>query len=181
MSFIRFDEMSFIKFDEIQLITFDEMSSVRFDEKSFSQIWRDRSYQIWWVVFVKFDESLSSSLMNRFVKFLSFRKIELDFVRHLEKIRIEQSKHKRWNDQAWSRERIHKNTFCKKKNLKSHFLITSHISRQNAKTRYEHFHNKSRLSRETFLIFCKKERLSEEKQLIIVMFSKKKKKNFQDN
>jgi hypothetical protein len=38
---------------------------------------KNRSYQIWWVAFVKFDKSLSSSLMSRFVKFLSFRKIEL--------------------------------------------------------------------------------------------------------
>ncbi len=127
---IKFDEMSLIKFDEIQFIRFDEMSFVKFDEKS------SRSYQIWWVAFVKFDESLSSNLMSRLVKFLSLRKIELDLVRHLEKTRVEQSKHRRWNDQAWSRKRIHRNTLCKRKNLKSHFSITSHISRQNAKTRY---------------------------------------------
>jgi hypothetical protein len=119
--------------DEIQLIKFDDMSSVRFDEKSFSQVWWDRSYQVWWVAFVKFDESLSSSLMSRLVKFLSFRKIELSFVRHLEKIRVEQSKHRRWDNQAWSRERIHRNTFCKKKNLKSHFSITFHISSKTQK------------------------------------------------
>jgi hypothetical protein len=130
-AFIKFDEMSFIRFDEISLIRFDEMSSVRFDEKSSSQAWWDRSYQVWWVAFVKFDESLSSSLMSRLVKFLSSRKIELDFVRHLEKIRVEQSKHKRWDDQAWSRERIHRNISARK-NLKSHFSITFHISRQNA-------------------------------------------------
>jgi hypothetical protein len=134
--FQKFDEMSLIMFDEMSLIRSDEIHLIRFDEMSFSQVWWDRSYQVWWVVFVKFDESLSSSLMSRLVKFLSLRKIELDSVHHLERIRVEQSKHRRWNDQAWSRERIHRNTFCKEKNLKSHFSITSHISRQNAKTRY---------------------------------------------
>jgi hypothetical protein len=89
MSFIKFDEILFIRFDEIQFIRFDEMSSVKFDEKS------SRSYQVWWVAFVKFDESLSSSLMNRLVKLLSSRKIELNLVRHFEKIRVEQSKHRR--------------------------------------------------------------------------------------
>jgi hypothetical protein len=102
------------------------------------QIWWDVAHQIWWVKFdkiarIKFDESLSSSLMSRFVKLLSLRKIGLDLVCHLEKIRVEQSKHKRWDDQAWSRKRIHRNTFCKKKNLKSYFSITSHTSKQNAK------------------------------------------------
>jgi hypothetical protein len=90
VSLIRFDEMSFIRFDEMLLIKFNEIQLIRFDE----------------MLFVKFDELLSSSLMSRFRRawwvasssFCHFEKIELDFVRHLEKIRIEQSKHKRWDD-----------------------------------------------------------------------------------
>ncbi len=167
---IKFDEMSLIRFDEIQLIRFDEMSSVRFDEKS------SCSYQVWWVAFVKFDKSLSSSLMSRLVKFLSLRKIELDLVRHLEKTRVEQSKHKRWNDQAWSRERIHRNILCKRK--KSEIAFFDHIShfetrRKNtllASSQQVVFFERNIL----ILVFCKRRRLSKEKQLIIVMFSKKK-------
>jgi hypothetical protein len=96
---IRFDEMLFINFDEIHFVKFNETSFIRFDEMS-----------------LMFDESLSS----RFDEFSSS-------INHLEKIRIKQSKHKRWDDQTWSRERIHKNIFARKKIwsriFRSHFTF----------------------------------------------------------
>ncbi len=118
ISFIKFNEIRFIKFNKIQFITFDKMSFVRFDEKSFNQIW-------WKIVYIKLHESLSSNLMNRFRQVWWIAFVEFDESLHqvsvisknqiksrssFRKIRIEQSKHKRWNDQAWSRERIHKNS-----------------------------------------------------------------------
>jgi hypothetical protein len=119
----------FIKFDEISFIRIWWNTIIKLDIK-FDEIWRDTSRQVWWnavyqkwwdVVCVKFDESLSSCLMSRFHQ----------NIRYLEKIRIRQSN---INDEMIKHD--HENEFTKiflqEKNLKSHFSITFHISRQNA-------------------------------------------------
>jgi hypothetical protein len=134
---MKYDSSNLMKYNSSRLMkcrlsNLMKSRLIKFDERSFVSSLMNRFRQIWWIVFVEFDESFSSNLMSRFIKSLSFRKIELNFVRHLEKIRIEQSKYKRWDDQTWSRKRIHRNIFCKKENLKSHFSITFHISRQDA-------------------------------------------------
>jgi hypothetical protein len=136
------------------LVKFDKIARIKFDESLSSRL-MSRFRRVWWVV--------SSSSCH-------LEKIELDFVRHLEKIRVEQSKHRRWNDQAWSRERIHRDISARK-NLKSHFSITSHISRQDTLlASSQHVVSFER----TFLIVCKRERLSRRKTAYItIMFSKK--------
>jgi hypothetical protein len=81
-----------------------------------------RFRQVWWVAFVRLDESSrQDSVISK------KKKIELDFVRHLEKIRVEQSKHRRWDDQAWSRERIYRNTFYKREKVWSR-ISRSHLT-----------------------------------------------------
>jgi hypothetical protein len=72
-----------------------------------SEMMRCRSYQVWWIAFVMSDESLSS-------KHSSSRKNSSQTVEH-----------KRWDDQAWSRERIHKDISAKKK---SEVAFLDHIS-----------------------------------------------------
>jgi hypothetical protein len=84
---IEFDEISsnLMKYRSSE---FDETSLIRFDEMT-----------------LMFDESLSLKSDESF----------LSSINHLEKTRVKQSIHKRWDDQAWSRERIHKNISAKEK------------------------------------------------------------------
>jgi hypothetical protein len=89
--------MFVIEFNEIHFVKFDETSFIKFDEMSFM-----------------FNESLSF----KFDEWFSLN------INHLEKTRIKQSKHKRWNDQAWSWKRIHKNISAKKK---SEIAFLDHI------------------------------------------------------
>jgi hypothetical protein len=72
-----------------------------------SEMIKCRSYQIWWVAFVMFDESLSS-------KHSSSRKNSNQTVEH-----------RQWDDQAWSREWIHKNISARRK---SEIAFLDHIS-----------------------------------------------------
>jgi hypothetical protein len=158
------------------------------------QIWWDTAHQIWRDVVcqilmksrlarIKFDESLSSSLMSRFRRVwwvvssssCHFEKLELDSVRHFEKTRIEQSKHRRWDDQAWSQERIHRNTFCKKEKFEIAFFDhISHFETRRKNTLLAFSQQVASFKRNILiLIFCKRRRLSKEKQFIIVMFSKR--------
>jgi hypothetical protein len=135
--FIEFDEISFIKIWWDTIIRLD----IKFNEiwrNTFRQIWWDVAYQKWWnVASIKFDESLSSCLMSR----------SHQSIRHLEKIRVRQSN---INDEMIKHD--HENEFTKiflqKENLKSHFSITFHISRQNATNQIINIFATSRISRE---------------------------------
>jgi hypothetical protein len=134
--FIEFDEISFIRIWWDTAIRFD----IKFDEiwrDTFRQIWWNVDYQKWWdVVRIKFDESLSSCLMSR----------SHQNIRHFEKIRIKQSN---INDEMIKHD--HENEFTKiflqEENLKSHFSITFHISRQNATNQVTSIFATNRISR----------------------------------
>jgi hypothetical protein len=120
---------------------------VRFDEMTFSSsLMRWRFRQVWWddVFFVKFDESLSSSLMSRSRQAWWVVSLQVWWdasssltshhkrrstdreqtyvirwsrmsMRHSSKSEIRRSeKNWRWDDQAWSREWIISNNLCKR-------------------------------------------------------------------
>jgi hypothetical protein len=109
-----------------------------------------------------FNESLSSKFDESF----------LSSINHFEKIRVKQSKHKRWNDQAWSEKRIHKNISVKRKIwnriFRSHFTFRNKM--QNTLLTSS---QKIAFFERNILNFLQKKKLSKKKQFIIIMFSKK--------
>jgi hypothetical protein len=117
----KFDEISFIKIWWDTVIRLD----IKCDEiwrDTFRQIWWDVAYQRWWnVARIKFDESLSSCLMSR----------SRQSIRHFEKNRVRQSN---IDDEMIKHDYENEFTeiFLQEKNLKSHFSIASHISKQDA-------------------------------------------------
>jgi hypothetical protein len=111
----------------------------------FRQFWWNDVFfrRIWWVAFVKFNESFSSNLMSRFILIRCFVKLNISFnIRHLiiknehalfAKSRTKRSK--KTDDEIIKHD--HENELFKqslqKTNLNRIFQITFHISRQIAK------------------------------------------------
>jgi hypothetical protein len=83
-----------------------------------SEMMKCRSYQVWWIVFVTFDESFSS-------KHSLSRKNSNQTVEH-----------KRWNDQAWLKKRIHRNISARKISEVAFFDHISHFETKRNKSSY---------------------------------------------
>jgi hypothetical protein len=135
--FIEFDKISFIRIWWDTIIKLD----IKFEKiwrDTFRQVWWNVAYQKWWnVACIKFYKSFSSCLMS----------LSRQNIRYFETIRIRQSN---INDEMIKHD--HENKFTKislqKKNLKSHFSITFHISRQNATNQVINIFATNRIFRE---------------------------------
>ncbi len=142
--------------------------------------------QVWWVALLKFDEMSRQAwrLIINAARQIENRHTSLDNREWACVIRqrwnLTNQKNWRWDDQAWSREWIISNNFCKEQIwiafLKSHFTFRNKT--QNTLATY--FRKQFALAfiatvnlRWNLIKSCKRERLLRAKKFIIVMFSKK--------
>jgi hypothetical protein len=135
-SLMRYHSSSLMRYRSSDLMRYRSSDLMRYSSsdltrRRLSHLMRSRLAR------VKFDESLSSDLMSR----------SRQSIRHLKKIRLRQSN---INDEMIKHDHENEFTeiFLQEKNLKSHFSITSHISRQDATNQVTSIFATSRIFRE---------------------------------